>query len=214
MDNFIYDIPTKVYFGENQLGHLGDELGRFGKRVLLVYGGGSIKKSGLYEQVVNEMKKSGLEIFELSGIAPNPRIDSVRQGVKLCKENKIDVLLAVGGGSTIDAAKFVAAGSCVDFDAWDFFSKSAPIKKTLPIVTILTLAATGSEMDDGGVISNPETREKIGLGADLADNRDYKGMIEAVGLGEKLHKYPSELSGGEQQRVSVARASDTFSVRM
>lgn len=165
MDNFIYDIPTKVYFGENQLGHLGDELGRFGKRVLLVYGGGSIKKSGLYEQVVNEMKKSGLEIFELSGIAPNPRIDSVRQGVKLCKENKIDVLLAVGGGSTIDAAKFVAAGSCVDFDAWDFFSKSAPIKKTLPIVTILTLAATGSEMDDGGVISNPETREKIGLGA-------------------------------------------------
>ena len=105
MNSFIYDIPVKVYFGENQLVHLGEELSRFGKRVLLTYGGGSIKKTGLYEAVTAEIKKAGLELFELSGIAPNPRIDSVRQGAELCKREQIDVLLAVGGGSVLDATK-------------------------------------------------------------------------------------------------------------
>lgn len=162
MNSFIYDIPTKVYFGEHQLCHLGEELRKYGTRVLLTYGGGSIKKTGLYDEVVAEIKKAGLELFELSGIAPNPRIDSVRQGAELCKKEKIDVLLAVGGGSTIDATKYMAAGACVDFDPWDFFSKWAPIEKALPVVTVLTLAATGSEMDTGGVISNPETQDKIG----------------------------------------------------
>ena len=116
MNNFIYDIPVKVYFGENQLEHLGEELSKFGKRVLLTYGGGSIKKTGLYNKVISSIKKSGLEVFELSGIEPNPRINSVRKGAKMCKDNKIDVLLAVGGGSTIDATKFMAAGACVDLD--------------------------------------------------------------------------------------------------
>ena len=159
MNNFIYHIPTKVYFGENQLSNLGPELTRFGKRVLLTYGGGSIKKTGLYDKVVAEIKAAGLELFELSGIAPNPHIDSVREGAEICKKEKIDVLLAVGGGSTLDATKFMAAGACVDFDPWKFLSEWAPIEKALPIVTILTLAATGSEMDCGGVISNPETHE-------------------------------------------------------
>ena len=163
MNNFIYNIPTKVYFGENQLGHLGDELKKFGTRVLMTYGGGSIKKIGLYDKVMEEMKKAGLEVFELSGIEPNPRIDSVRKGVQMCKEHNIDVLLAVGGGSTIDATKFMAAGACVDHDPWDFFNeKRAAIDKALPIVSILTLSATGSEMDSGGVVSNPETDDKIG----------------------------------------------------
>ncbi len=163
MNNFIYDIPVKVYFGENQLEHLGEELSKFGKRVLLTYGGGSIKKTGLYNKVISSIKKSGLEVFELSGIEPNPRINSVRKGAKMCKDNKIDVLLAVGGGSTIDATKFMAAGACVDFDPWDLLNeKWAPIEKALPIVTILTLSATGSEMDSGGVISNPDTNDKIG----------------------------------------------------
>ena len=163
MNNFVYDIPVKVYFGENQLCHLGKELSRFGKRVLLTYGGGSIKKTGLYDAVIAEIQNAGLEVFELSGIEPNPRIESVRKGVQICKTEKIDVLLAVGGGSTLDATKFMAAGACVDHDPWDFLSeKWAPITDALPIVTILTLSATGSEMDSGGVISNPETQDKIG----------------------------------------------------
>ena len=162
MNSFVYDIPVKVYFGENQLCHLGAELSRYGQRVLLTYGGGSIKKIGLYDAVMDEVKKAGLEVFELSGIEPNPRIDSVRQGAQICKDEKIDVLLAVGGGSTIDATKWMAAGACVDFDPWEFFSRWAPVEKALPIVTVLTLSATGSEMDAGGVISNPETKDKIG----------------------------------------------------
>lgn len=162
MNSFIYDIPTKVYFGENQLSNLGPELSRFGKRVLLTYGGGSIKKTGLYDKVVAEIKAAGLTLFELNGIAPNPHIDSVREGAEICKKEKIDVLLAVGGGSTLDATKFMAAGACVDFDPWKFLSEWAPIEKALPVVTILTLAATGSEMDCGGVISNPGTHDKIG----------------------------------------------------
>lgn len=163
MNSFVYDIPVKVYFGENQLQHLGEELSKYGKKVLLTYGGGSIKKIGLYDAVMAEIRRAGLEVFELSGIEPNPRIDSVRQGAQICKDEKIDVLLAVGGGSTLDATKFMAAGACVDHDPWDFLNdKWAPIEKALPIITVLTLAATGSEMDSGGVISNPETKDKIG----------------------------------------------------
>ncbi|MCC8020437.1 MAG: iron-containing alcohol dehydrogenase [Akkermansiaceae bacterium] len=163
MNSFIYDIPVKVYFGENQLSHLGEELLPLGKRVLLTYGGGSIKKTGLYDAVTAELNKAGLEVFELPGIEPNPRIDSVRKGARMCKEHHIDVLLAVGGGSTIDAAKFMAAGACVEHDPWEFLAKpETPIDKALPIVSILTLSATGSEMDCGGVISNPETLDKIG----------------------------------------------------
>ena len=163
MNSFVYNIPTKVYFGENQLGNLTKELLKFGKRVLMAYGGGSIKRIGLYDKVIGELNAAGMEVYELAGIEPNPRIESVRAGVKLCKEHNIDVILAVGGGSTIDAAKFMAAGSCVEHDPWEFFGANAkPIDNALPIVTILTLAATGSEMDTAGVISNLETGDKLG----------------------------------------------------
>jgi alcohol dehydrogenase YqhD (iron-dependent ADH family) len=163
MNNFVYDIPVKVYFGENQLCHLAGELAKFGRRVLLTYGGGSIKRIGLYDRVMKELRDADFEVFELSGIEPNPRIESVREGVKICKRENIDVLLAVGGGSTIDATKFMAAGACVDHDAWEFFgAKAKPIERALPIVTILTLSATGSEMDTAGVISNLETKDKLG----------------------------------------------------
>jgi alcohol dehydrogenase YqhD (iron-dependent ADH family) len=163
MNSFVYNIPTKVYFGENQLGYLGEELRKFGRRVLLTYGGGSIKRNGIYDRVIEELRKADFEVFELSGIEPNPRIESVREGVKICKEQGIDVLLAVGGGSTIDATKFMAAGACVEHDAWEFFGANAkPINEALPIVTILTLSATGSEMDTGGVISNLATGDKLG----------------------------------------------------
>ena len=163
MNNFVYNIPTKVYFGENQLGNLAKELLKFGRRVLMTYGGGSIKRIGLYDRVVGELQAAGIELYELSGIEPNPRIESVRKGAEMCKEHNIDVLLAVGGGSTLDATKFMAAGACVDHDPWEFFGANAkPIECALPIVTILTLAATGSEMDSGGVISNLATGDKLG----------------------------------------------------
>lgn len=164
MNDFIYDIPVRIYFGRDQLKNLGAELKKHGTRVLMTYGGGSIKRIGLYDRVVKEIKEADLQLFELSGIEPNPRIDSVRRGAQMCKEHDIDVLLAVGGGSTIDATKFMAAGACVDHDPWDFLDlgKRAPIEQALPIVSILTLSATGSEMDSGGVISNPETKDKLG----------------------------------------------------
>lgn len=162
MNSFVYHVPTKVFFGENQLRKLGKELCQYGKRVLLVYGGGSIKKIGLYDKVMEEVKAAGLEVWELSGIEPNPRVESVRKGVEICKEQDINVVLAVGGGSTLDASKWIAAGACVDHDPWDFLSAGAPVKSALPLVTILTLAATGSEMNAAGVISNMETQDKIG----------------------------------------------------
>lgn len=163
MNNFVYDIPTKVYFGENQLGHLGEELSKYGKRVLLTYGGGSIKKTGLYDAVVAEIKNAGLELFELSGIEPNPRVSSVNAGADICKKEKIDVLLAVGGGSVIDCTKYIGAAAYYDGDAWDILLRKFNVENCIPIITVLTLAATGSEMDSGGVISNPETKDKIGL---------------------------------------------------
>ena len=172
MNGFVYDIPTRIYFGQDQLCHLGDELKKYGKKVLVAYGGGSIKKSGLYDKVMAQISAAGLYAAELSGIEPNPKIDSVRRGAELCKQENIDMVLAVGGGSTIDAAKFIAAGACADIDPWEFIKNRAPIERALPVITVLTIAATGSEMDNCGVISNPETNDKIGRG-------DYKLVPKA-----------------------------------
>lgn len=166
MNNFIYDIQTKVYFGENQINNnLGNELKKYGKKVLLTYGGGSIKKNGLYDKVVSEIKNAGMELYELAGIDPNPRVTSVREGAEICKKENIDVLLAVGGGSVIDCTKFIGAATFYDNDPWDISCGKVKIEKCLPIITVLTLAATGSEMNSGGVISNLETNEKLGFGA-------------------------------------------------
>jgi len=162
--SFIYDIPTRVYFGENQLTHLAEEIKRYGKRVLLTYGGGSIKRVGLYQDVINALQNQGIELWEYGGIEPNPRHTSVNEAISICKEKQIEVLLAVGGGSVIDATKFIGAGSYYDGDAWDLVTRKAPITQCLPIITILTLSATGSEMDSGGVITNLETSDKIGMG--------------------------------------------------
>jgi len=162
---FVYDIPTKVYFGEDQLGNLGAELLKYGKKVLVTYGGGSIKKSGLYDKILQEINKAGLEVYELSGIEPNPRVSSVNAGAAICKKEGIDVLLAVGGGSVIDCTKFIGAATYYDGDAWDILLKKVPVVKCLPIISILTLAATGSEMNSGGVISNLKTNDKIAFGS-------------------------------------------------
>ena len=161
MENFVFHADTEVFFGKNQITNLPDILNRYGKNVLLSYGGGSIKKNGIYDKIYELLKD--FNIVELAGIEPNPRIGTVKNGVSLCKENNIDVILAVGGGSTIDCSKLVAAGTYYDGNPWDLVKDSSKITKALPIVSILTLAATGSEMNSSAVISNPETNEKLGV---------------------------------------------------
>ncbi len=162
MNNFVYDMPIKVYFGKDQLnGNLSKELAKYGKKVLLAYGGGSIKSGGLYDKLIAEMKTTSLEVYELSGIEPNPRVESVKAGVDICEENNIDVILAVGGGSVVDCSKHIAAASFYDGDAWDISLGKVDVEKCLPIITITTLAATGSDMNCNAVISNVQTKEKL-----------------------------------------------------
>ena len=161
MQNFDYQTPTRLIFGKGVVEKLPEVMAQFGKKLLLTYGGGSIKKIGLYQKVYELLK--GYEIIELSGIQPNPKYDpSVLDGVRLCKEHNIDVILAVGGGSVLDCSKAIAAGACYDGDPWDLISYKVKAKAALPIVDIITLAATGSEYDCGGVISRTETNDKIG----------------------------------------------------
>ncbi|MBQ6368297.1 MAG: iron-containing alcohol dehydrogenase [Erysipelotrichaceae bacterium] len=165
MENYTHDIPTKVYFGKGSISHLDESLAPFGKNVLLAYGGGSIKKTGLYDEVMKILNEGGFTVTELSGIEPNPRIESVERGVQLCKENNIDVVLAVGGGSVIDCAKAVCSGFYYEGDdLWYMVKYVKGRKRSLPLVDILTLSATGSDFDNGGVISNLKTNEKLGCG--------------------------------------------------
>lgn len=161
MENFVFHANTEMFFGKNQIHNLPDILNRYGKNVLLAYGGGSIKRNGIYDKVYELL--TDFNIVELEGIEPNPRIGTVKKGVELCKAQNIDVILAVGGGSTIDCSKLVSAATYYDGNPWDLVKDSSKITKALPIITILTLAATGSEMNDGAVISNPETNEKLGV---------------------------------------------------
>lgn len=171
MKNFDYNIPTRVHFGKGQISKLREEVKNFGSNVLLVYGGNSIKRNGIYDQVINQLSDDEIKVFELSGIAPNPRIESAREGAKICKENKIDVVLAVGGGSVIDCSKLIAAAAFYDKDAWDLVIDSSKIKEALPIISVLTLSATGSEMDGFAVISNMETNDKLGMGGEILKPR-------------------------------------------
>ncbi|MBO8158162.1 iron-containing alcohol dehydrogenase [Thermosyntropha sp.] len=165
MLDFVFHNPTKIIFGKGKISKLGEEIVPYSRRILLVYGEGSIKRNGIYYQVVDILKESGIEYKELSGVKPNPRLDSVREGIKLCREHSLDMVLAVGGGSVIDCAKIIAAGFFYDGDPWDFFTRKAKIEKALPIGAVLTLAATGSEMNGNAVISNDETKAKKGVGS-------------------------------------------------
>ncbi len=162
MQNFDYMTPTRLIFGENAIEKLHNVMASIGKRVLLTYGGGSIKKIGLYDKVIDILRED-FEITELPGIQPNPKYDpSVLEGVRLCKENDIEVILSVGGGSVLDCSKAIAAGAKYDGDPWDLITYKVKAQAALPIVDILTLAATGSEYDSGGVISRTDTNDKIG----------------------------------------------------
>lgn len=165
MQSFIFRNPTKLIFGKGQLERLKEEVPRYGKKVLLVYGGGSIKRNGLYDEVMKILGNIGAEVIELPGVEPNPRVSTVRKGVDICKREGVEFLLAVGGGSVIDCTKAIAAGAKFDGDPWDFITKKAPVTGALPFGVVLTLAATGSEMNSGSVITNWETKEKYGWGS-------------------------------------------------
>ncbi|MCX6663482.1 MAG: iron-containing alcohol dehydrogenase [Euryarchaeota archaeon] len=168
MLDFNYAISTKIFFGKNKIERLGEELKQYGKNILFVYGGGSIKKNGLYDSVTNIFTRNSIVYHELLGVQPNPRITSVRQGIKLCREQNIESIIAVGGGSVIDCAKTIATGVYHKGDPWDLFLLGdSTIKKALPIGTILTLAGTGSEMNGNAVISNQETEQKLAIHSDL-----------------------------------------------
>lgn len=159
MNNYDFCIPTDIRFGKGQIECLPDEIGKYGRKILLVYGGGSIKKTGLYDKIYRVL--DGFEIFELPGIEPNPRLSSVRKGAEICKKKGIDAVLAVGGGSSIDASKHIACAAFYEGDPWDLVLDRTKVKKALPIFTVLTISATGSEMNPGAVISNEETKEKL-----------------------------------------------------
>lgn len=165
MQNFAYFNPTKLVFGKDTVEQLHELIPADAERVLLVYGGGSIKRNGLYDRVISQVEKRGLVYHELPGVEPNPRLSTVHKGVQICKEEGIDFLLAIGGGSVIDCTKAIAAGARYEGDAWDLITKKAPVESALPFGTILTLAATGSEMNSGSVITNWETKEKYGWGS-------------------------------------------------
>ena len=165
MNSFNFCVPTDIRFGEGQVECLSTELAKYGKRVLLVYGGGSIKKTGLYDTIYRVLE--GYEIFELSGIEPNPKLSSVEKGAEICKKEKIDVILAVGGGSTIDASKHIACSACYEGNPWDLVIDRSKVKKALPIAVVLTISATGSEMNSGAVITNEITQEKLEINTPL-----------------------------------------------
>ena len=165
MENFVYQNPTKLIFGKGQLDALPNEVEQYGKKVLIVYGGGSIKRNGIYDNVIAKLSEINAQVFELPGVEPNPRISTVRKGVGICKKEGIDFILAVGGGSTIDCTKAIAAGAKTDADMWDVVTKKEKATDALPFGTVLTIAATGSEMNRGSVITNWETNEKYGWGS-------------------------------------------------
>lgn len=165
MQNFTFYLPTKVHFGKGAIANLPGEIARLGgKKALLVYGGGSIRKSGLYDRITALLSEAGAAWVDLSGVEPNPKIASVREGVRLCRTHGVDFVLAAGGGSVVDCAKAIAAAYYYDGDAWDVVKARGKkyMDRALPILCVLTLAATGSELNFNSVISNPETREKLG----------------------------------------------------
>ena len=166
MKNFVYNIPTKIFFGKGQIKKIGPEILKYGKKVLLVYGKGSIKSNGIYDKAIEILKEYGIEYFELGGVDPNPRTETVYKGAEICKENKIDLILAMGGGSTIDCAKAIGLQSKYEGDFWkDFYidGKKEFVKEVTPVASILTLVATGSEMNGSTVISNTAVNMKVGF---------------------------------------------------
>lgn len=171
MENFIMYNPTKLHFGKGVTDDLGKVVKEFGKRVLLVYGGGSIKRNGIYEKTIQQLKSISAEVFEYGGIKPNPIIEDVDAAAELGRKNKVDVILAVGGGSVIDSSKIISITIPVNHTGWDFYSGKAKPQTAIPLISVLTLAATGTEMNPFAVVQNKATQQKLGYGHDLTYNR-------------------------------------------
>lgn len=168
MNSFEFYSPTKVIFGRDAEQRVGEELKSLGAdRVLIVFGGGSVKKSGLLARVEKQLEQSGIYFAELGGVCPNPRLGLVREGIELCRRDRINLLLAIGGGSTIDTAKAISIGVPYEGDVWDFYSRKAVPQKALPTANILTIAAAGSETSMSSVITKEEGLEKRGCKSDL-----------------------------------------------
>lgn len=163
MLNFEYHNPTIIYFGKGQVAVLEEELAKRAKKVLIVTGQGSVKKNGIFDQVLEQIKRAGVSFIELSGIEANPRLKSVYTGIELARKENVDFILAVGGGSVIDAAKTIAVGVEYEGDVWDFFENDIKPTSALPLGTVLTLAATGSEMNPNAVITRLDTKRKLAL---------------------------------------------------
>jgi len=196
MKDFYYYNPTKLSFGKDSVGFLGKLLSKEHKRILLHYGGGSIKRTGLYDQVMDILKERDLEVYELPGVVPNPRLGLVREGIQICKEKDISFILAVGGGSVIDSAKAIAAGAKYDGDVWDFFTKEAFVEEAIPLGVILTIPATGSETSNGSVVTNEDGMLKRSFNSDLVrpefailnpelsmtlpDNQTFAGITDII----------------------------------
>ena len=164
LGNFSFMNATKIYFGDDSLKFLNDELPKYGKNIQLIYGGGSIKRNGIYDAIVEILKANGKNIVEDAGVMPNPTVDKLREGIKIARENNVDLLLAVGGGSCCDYAKAVSVSVHCDEDAWEkyFIRFEEPTCEIVPVACVLTMAGTGSEMNGGSVITNHETKQKIG----------------------------------------------------
>lgn len=168
MENFIYHNPVKLVVGKGQLASLSTEVSAYGKKVLLVYGGGSIKQNGIYEQIINQLDEINAEVVEFAGIEPNPKLSTVRKAIDVCKSEKIEFLLAVGGGSVIDAAKAISVGARTDTDIWKIITKEERPTDALPFGTVVTIASSGSEMNASSVITNWDTHVKKGWSSPYA----------------------------------------------
>ncbi len=167
MRDFTYYAPTKVFFGRNKENEVGAIVKNYGfNKIMVQYGQNSIKKIGLYDRVMNSLKENGIEVVEMGGVEPNPKLDFIRDAVKVAKEEKVELILAVGGGSVIDSSKFTALGAANDFDVWDLPMGKATPKAALPVGCILTLAAAGSEMSASAVMTNMEENLKKGFGSE------------------------------------------------
>ena len=164
---FNFHVPVAVRFGKGVANEIGSVVKPYGSKALIVYGGSSIKRNGVYDTVTASLREAGVEWLELPGVEPNPKVTSVDKGAAICKENGVELVIAAGGGSCVDCAKAICAAAFYDGPAWDLVENRSLVKKALPLFVVLTLAATGSEMDSGGIITNPETKVKSGVGSPL-----------------------------------------------
>ncbi len=160
MQNFVFENPTKIIFGKGQIAKIGKEIGKFGRKVLMIYGQGSIKRNGVYDQVVASIREAGLELVEFSGVKSNPVLSCALEGIEVAKREKVDVILAVGGGSVMDTAKTIAAGALTDDDVWEYFVYTKAVRSALPILTVVTISASASEMNPAAVITREDSSQK------------------------------------------------------